>query len=106
MGAGLLGQARVSLKVLQAVRQASSPNCEAVLEESLIQLPWENTGLQTELANKHVYGSNFGVVALYHMLKSFAAEKVGTGPAYTKGHNIKDIYRIIYTEGHKSKHWM
>lgn len=63
-------------------------------------------GLQTELANKHVYGSNFWVVALYYMLKSFGVEKVGTDPAYTKGHNIKDTYRIIYAEGHKSKQWM
>lgn len=106
VGSGLLGQARVCLKVFQAVRQASSSKHEAVIEEFIIQLQWKNTGLQTELANNHVYGSNFSVVALYSILKSFAVEEVGTDPAYTKGHNIKDIYRIIFTKGHNSKQWM
>lgn len=106
MGAGLRGQARVSLKVLQAVRQASSSHCEAVLEDLIMQLAWKNTGLHTELASKHVYGSNFWAAALYDILKSFVVEKVGTDSAYSKGHNIKDTYRIIYTEGHKSKQWM
>lgn len=107
VGSGLLGQARVCLKVFEAVRQTSSSNHEAVLEDFLMQLQWKNAGPQTELANNHAYGSNFWVVALYSILKSFAVEEVNIGPlAYIKGLNMKDIYRIIYTKGHQSKQWM
>lgn len=84
VGAGLLGQARVCLKIFQVVRQASSSNREAVLKEFLIQLQWKSMGLQTELANKLVYGSDFWAVALYYILKSLAAEEVSTNLAYTR----------------------
>lgn len=83
---GLLGQTRVCLKVFQVIREPSSTNCKAVIKDLLIQLQWKNRGLHKELAR-----SNIWIVSLYYTSQSFAVEEVGTGPAYTKGHEAQGV---------------